>query len=99
VLTKEPVGNLKGDLLHDSAVSLENYKDKQDRYTTLQAEKLYKQGKKAGISKLLFNPLFRFVKFYIFRLGFLDGRAGLRHILIGCQNTYNKYSKLRSMYR
>jgi hypothetical protein len=28
------------------------------------------------------------------RLGFLDGAAGLVHILIGCNNSFVKYAKL-----
>ena len=36
----------------------------------------------------------RFFKFYILRLGFLDGVPGLIHISIGCMNSYMKYAKL-----
>jgi len=87
-------GMLKGDLLHDSAASLASYLEKQNRYTSLQAEKMYQSGKRAGAGKMLLNPLFRFFKFYLFRLGFLDGVPGLIHICIGCQNTFIKYAKL-----
>ena len=85
---------LQGDLLHDSASSLESYLDKQNRYTSLQAEIMHRAGKRVGAGKLLFNPVYRFFKFYFFRLGFLDGLPGLIHILIGCQNTFLKYAKL-----
>lgn len=91
------VGVLHGDLLHDTAATLENYLAKQNRYTSLQAEKMHLAGKRAGAGKLLINPLYRFVKFYFFRLGFLDGIPGLIHILIGCQNTFFKYAKLIAM--
>ncbi|MEA1889575.1 MAG: glycosyltransferase family 2 protein [Pseudomonadota bacterium] len=89
-----PTGMLKGDLLHDSAVTLDSYLEKQNRYTSLQAEKMYRAGKTAGATRLLLNPLFRFFKFYLLRLGFLDGVPGLVHICIGCQNTFIKYAKL-----
>ncbi|MFM9970232.1 MAG: glycosyltransferase family 2 protein [Burkholderiales bacterium] len=85
---------LHGDLLHDSAESLQKYLDKQNRYTTLQAEEMFAAGKVAGISHLLISPLLRFLKFYVFRLGFLDGMAGLIHIYFGCMNSFNKYAKL-----
>lgn len=88
---------LQGDLLHDSASSLESYLDKQNRYTSLQAEIMHRAGKRAGAGKLLFNPVYRFFKFYFFRLGFLDGLPGLIHILIGCQNTFLKYAKLTAL--
>ena len=97
VQTGVSIGTLKGDMLHDSATSLAVYLEKQNGYTSLQAEKMYLDGKTAGAGKLLFNPLFRFFKFYLFRLGFLDGVPGLIHILIGCQNTFFKYAKLREL--
>lgn len=88
------VGQLEGDLLHESCDSLATYLDKQNRYTTLQAEMLHRRGKRAGLGHLLLSPLLRFVKFYLLRLGFLDGAAGLVHILIGCNNSFVKYAKL-----
>ncbi|MDB4521873.1 glycosyltransferase family 2 protein [Gammaproteobacteria bacterium] len=94
VQTDLPIARLKGDLLHDSATSLSGYLEKQNRYTSLQAEKMHLAGRQASTAKLLLNPLFRFVKFYLFRLGFLDGVPGLIHILVGCQNTFYKYAKL-----
>ena len=97
VQTEVPVGTLRGDLLHDSADSLDDYLAKQNLYTSLQAESMHQAGKQAGLGRLIFNPLFRFFKFYLFRLGFLDGIPGLIHILIGCQNTFIKYAKLIDM--
>jgi len=87
-------GTLAGDLLHDSAEDLGRYLDKQNRYTTLAAEELYRRGVRAGIAELLLSPLVRFFKFYVARLGFLDGLPGLAHISIGCVNSFMKYAKL-----
>jgi hypothetical protein len=94
VVTLEPVERLDGDLLHESAETLEHYLEKQNRYTRLQAERLHAQGRTAGWPQLLFSPALRFVKFYVFRLGFLDGVPGLIHIAIGCMNSFHKYAKL-----
>ena len=92
-------GVLQGDLLHESAASLEQYLDKQNRYTTLAAKQLFEQGRDAGIVNLLLSPLVRFVKFYFFHLGCLDGVAGLVHIWIGCTNSFMKYAKLIELRR
>jgi len=92
-------GTLEGDLLHDSAEDLGRYLDKQNRYTTLAAEQLYERGREAGAFELLASPAVRFLKFYVLRLGFLDGIAGLVHIGIGCMNSYLKYAKLIEMRR
>ena len=87
-------GTLQGDLLHDSSDDLAQYLDRQNRYTTLAARQAFEQGRSAGFVHLLLSPVVRFFKFYILRLGFLDGVPGLLHISIGCINSYVKYMKL-----
>jgi glycosyltransferase involved in cell wall biosynthesis len=99
VIAGGAVGTLRGDLLHESAESLDAYLAKQNRYTTLQAQSLHERGRRASIASLLFSPLFRFVKFYVLRLGFLDGAAGLVHIAIGCGNSFVKQAKLLALER
>ena len=81
-------------VLHDSAEDLTTYMQKQNRYTSLHAEALYRQGVRATYWRLIGSPIVRFVKFYVFRLGFLDGGPGFAHIVIGCSNTFQKYVKL-----
>jgi hypothetical protein len=49
--------------------------------------------------QLVFSPSLRFIKFYLVRLGFLDGVPGLVHIAIGCMNSFNKYAKLKALER
>jgi glycosyltransferase involved in cell wall biosynthesis len=97
VLARGSVGRLDGDLLHESEAGLTAYLEKQNRYTTLQAQALYASGKRAGTPRLALSPLFRFIKFYLLRLGFLDGVPGLVHISIGCFNSFVKYAKLREL--
>jgi len=99
VVANVAVGRLQADLLHDSAETLDSYLAKQNRYTTLAAERLFAQGKHAGAAALLLSPLLRFIKFYFFRLGLLDGLPGLVHILIGCQNSYTKYAKIMDLQK
>ncbi|OGA04710.1 MAG: benzoate transporter [Betaproteobacteria bacterium RIFCSPLOWO2_02_FULL_62_17] len=97
VISDESPVRLRGDLLHDSAESLDKYLEKQNRYTTLQATRLQSEGRHAGLGHLLCSPLLRFLKFYFLHLGFLDGLPGLIHISIGCMNSFNKYAKLMAL--
>ena len=99
VVTQSAIGSLCGDLMHDSAEAIESYLDKQNRYTTLAAEAAYAQGKRASAMQIVLSPLLRFIKFYVFRLGFLDGLPGLVHILIGCGNSFSKYAKMAALQR
>jgi glycosyltransferase involved in cell wall biosynthesis len=92
-------GTLDGDLLHESAIDLANYLAKHNRYSTLAARQLLERGSSAGLAALLLSPLVRFIKMYIFRLGFLDGLPGLIHISIGCMNSFLKYAKLIELRR
>jgi len=94
VVTDVPVGTLAGDLLHDSAESLENYLAKQNRYSTLAADKALAAGRRSGAAQLLLSPLLRFVRFYFLRGGFLDGLPGLVHILVGCHASFTKHAKM-----
>ena len=97
VIAGGEIGTLDGDLLHESAESLETYLAKQNRYTTLAAQEALAEGRRANVAQLLFSPALRFIKFYLLRRGFLDGLPGLVHILIGCQNSFFKYAKMLAM--
>ena len=92
-------GTLSGDLMHDSSDTLATYLDRQNRYTTLAARQAYDLGKSASVLHLFASPVMRFIKFYVLRLGFLDGLPGLVHISIGCMNSYFKYAKLIELRR
>lgn len=92
-------GTLEGDLMHDAGDDLASYLERQNRYTTLAARQAYELGRSAGAFHLLASPVVRFFKFYVLRLGFLDGLPGLLHISIGCMNSYLKYAKLIELRR
>jgi len=99
VLVDGNVGTLQGDLLHESAESLEAYLAKQNRYSSLAAEEALACGERATAAHLLLSPLLRFVKFYFLRLGLLDGLPGLVHILAGCAASFAKYAKMLDFQR
>lgn len=92
-------GSLHGDLLHDSAEQIGSYITKQNRYTDMQAELLFKAGKRVGAAKLFTSPLARFVRFYLLRGGWRDGAAGFAHIAIGSFFAMIKYAKLMERWR
>jgi glycosyltransferase involved in cell wall biosynthesis len=94
VICPAVAGVLGGDLLHESQETLAAYLDKQNRYTSLQAEDMLWHGRRAHLGHLVVSPAVRFIKFYFLRKGFLDGVPGLVHIAIGCFNSFIKYAKL-----
>lgn len=99
VLATGEIGTLQGDLLHESAESLETYLAKQNRYSTLAADAALARGERATVMHLLLSPSLRFIKFYFLRLGLLDGLPGLVHILVGCTASFAKYAKMIQFQR
>jgi hypothetical protein len=77
---------------------VEEHAAQNERFSTISADALYRQGKKNGLIKLMFSPLWTFLNGYLFRLGFLDGYAGWVVAVKTAQLTYLKYRKLQLRY-
>jgi len=97
VIAQGRVARLSGDLLHASAESIDDYLAKQSRYTSIQAAALHARGVKSSAAQIMLSPLARFLRFYVLRLGFLDGAAGFAHIAIGAFASFQKHVKLRAL--
>jgi glycosyltransferase involved in cell wall biosynthesis len=97
VVSERPATRLRGDLLHASAESLDDYLAKQNRYTSIQAAALHARGVRSSAAQLVLSPFVRFLRFYVLRLGFLDGMAGFAHIAIGAFASFQKHVKLRAL--
>lgn len=98
-LTEKEVGMIKEHINHHSYLSLSDYLTRFNRYTTLGAEEYYKKNKKTGIFGIAINPIFKFIRMYIFRLGFLDGLEGLLLAVLSSNYTMVKYYKLLELNR
>ena len=68
---------LAGDLEHRAYRSLSDQLGRLQRYARLMAEHMHARGRRAHWWNMLLNPLWRFVRGYVLRLGFLDGWRGL----------------------
>lgn len=93
-----PIIHLSGDCLHYSYYTIEQHYKQADKFTTLAAQDLFEQGKNAAVLKLIFSPFVKFLRDYIFNLGFLDGSAGYTVCRISAYATYLKYKKLRNLH-
>ncbi len=91
------VVQLGGDLLHYSYKSTSDHIRRIDRYSDLSAAEAWKNGKTSSVAGVVLRPLWRFIRDYFFKLGFLDGFAGYRVCRISALSTFLKYSKLMEM--
>ncbi|HEX4888483.1 MAG TPA: glycosyltransferase family 2 protein [Luteibaculaceae bacterium] len=88
---------LPADLLHYSYYTIEEHIQQTHRFTTIAARALHEKGKKASIIKRFGSPIFKFLKDYFLRLGFLDGYFGWKICWISAHATYLKYQKLDAL--
>lgn len=94
VVTSSSVGQLASPLLHESFTSFEAVLDKANRYSTAGAQMLFARGKTASPGKALAHGAWAFIRTYILRRGFLDGRMGLVLAISNAEGTYYRYLKL-----
>ncbi|MCC7532732.1 MAG: glycosyltransferase family 2 protein [Bacteroidia bacterium] len=90
---------LKGKLLHYSYRTIQEHKNKMERYSTRGAEELAKKRKKHSLLKQYASPLVRFIRDYLFRLGFLDGYYGYIIAKYTAIEVSMKYRKLKSLIK
>lgn len=88
------IARLKGDLLHETYRDLEAMLEKMNRYSTAGAERAQAEGRGSSFSSALAHALWAFLRTYVLRLGFLDGRLGLALAISVAEGTYYRYLKL-----
>ncbi len=90
-------GRLKGDLWHYSYYTVEQHRQRLEKYSTMSAKAYFAQGKKAPVLKIWLSPVVKFIRDYFINLGFLDGKAGFTVCWISASGTKKKYQKLREL--
>jgi glycosyltransferase involved in cell wall biosynthesis len=90
---------LKGDILHYSYYSVEEHIRQADKFSTIAAKELIGLGKSVSYFQIIVNPVAKFIRNYILRLGFLDGYYGFLICRIAAHETFLKYTKARQIKR
>ncbi|MFZ0937667.1 MAG: glycosyltransferase family 2 protein [Bryobacteraceae bacterium] len=91
------VGHLQSNLLHFTCESLSEHIKTMERYTTLAAQELASRRIKVPLYRVLFSPVWAFVKSYFLNGGFLDGPEGLTISYMAAFYTFLKFTKARNM--
>lgn len=88
---------LQGYVLHRTVKNVTDYAAKTIKYALLNAEKYQQAGKKSSLIIMIAAPVFTFVKYFIFKLGFLDGYKGWVCAKMTAWYTWLKYARLREL--
>lgn len=97
VLLDGAPGTLRGNLLHHPYRSFGEHLRTIDKYTTIMAEGLHARGQRANLFDLTLRPATRFVRSYVFKLGFLLGWRGLVNAYLSAHYGRLKYMKLYTL--
>lgn len=92
--TNESVGKLNYPLYHESFQTLEEVINKINSYSTLSAKMKQQRGKKSSLLTALSHGLWTFIRDYLLKLGFLDGREGFMSAFSRAEGSYYRYMKL-----
>jgi glycosyltransferase involved in cell wall biosynthesis len=85
---------LDGRLLHYSYEDVETVLRKLDAYSSAGARQRRAAGERASFGKAVRRGLWAFVRTYLLRRGFLDGRAGLMIAIFNAETVYYRFLKL-----
>ena len=88
------ISTLNNPIIHFSYSNLEEVLSKMNRYSSDGAAMAYARGEKSSFSKALVHSSWAFIRTYLLRLGFLDGKMGFILAVSNAQTTYYRYLKL-----
>ncbi len=93
VIASGPVTRLKHPLIHHPVLRLEDALSRMDRYSTAGAEMLVASGRRVSFITGIVRGFWTFVRTYLLRGGFLDGREGFLLAVANAEGTYYRYMK------
>jgi glycosyltransferase involved in cell wall biosynthesis len=97
VVDSGQIGQLVHPLVHHTALDLDRFVAKQERYAAWSALDAYDAGKQATLLRLLTHAPLRFLQLLVLRGGILDGRAGVVVCGLAAWYTFLKDTKLWAM--
>ena len=89
-----PVATLRGDLHHYSFPTLSSHVAKINPFADLFVQQHQARGTRFSVFAAVFRPFWRFLRAYVFKLGFLDGWAGFYIAWATAFGTFVRYSRL-----
>ena len=69
-----------------------------NRFSTITAQQRFVQGDTFRWTDILFRPLFRFLKGYLLKRGFMDGAHGFIIAVLSAYGAFVKYAKLWELH-
>ena len=84
---------------HESFAGFEQVIEKMNRFSTDGAAMMHARGLQGSVGRALLHGFWTFVRTYVLRRGFLDGRYGLLLAISNAEGSYYRYLKLMQRQR
>jgi glycosyltransferase involved in cell wall biosynthesis len=94
LIVKGATGKLTQPIMHEAITDLDQMLVKMNMYSSSSAAIYFKLGRKGSLLTALLHGWWAFMRTYILRLGFLDGRAGFMLAVANAEGSYYRYLKL-----
>ena len=92
-------GTLREHFLHYPYKDMESLIAKVNHYSTAGAEMMHTKGRTTGVLGIIGHSVWTFVRIYVMRRGFLDGKEGFILAAVGAAGSFFRYSKLLFLNR
>jgi len=99
VEVKGSTAKMQACLLHYPYENLDALIQKMNRYSSDAALMMFARGKRAGVLSIVGHSVWTFVRIYLLRRGFLDGRYGFILAVTAATGSFFRYSKLMMLQR
>ncbi len=88
---------LDGHLEHYSYYTIEEHKERTEKYALLSAQKYHEEGRKAFLFTPFVSAVLKYLNILLLKRGFLDGYAGFQIACISARYNCIKYKELRRL--
>lgn len=93
------IEHLSGDILHYTCNTIEEHIEQIHSFSSIAAEAEFNAGKRTSLIKVIVSPVFKFIRDYVLKGGFLDGYYGFVIATHSAWAKYLKYLKLYELWR
>ena len=99
MLAGEEVLHLEGDILHYSYYTRDDHLKQIEYFSNIAARELDQRGRSTSWPMIGLKMIAQFLKSFLLKRGFLDGRTGFTISRLSAYATYRKYRKLMELQR
>jgi glycosyltransferase involved in cell wall biosynthesis len=98
VIVEGATGTLDSPLMHEAIRDLDEALHKMNAYSTASAEMLFRRGVRSSVASAVVHGAWTFLRTYLLRAGFLDGREGFLLAVSNAEGAYYRYVKLGMLW-